>query len=99
MLKYAVVEISGRQYKVEPNKPFLVSFLGEVKKMECDKVLLLSDGDKIQVGMPYLKNKLSFDVLNTKKGEKIRVMTYKAKANTRKVRGSRAKYSKIQLTV
>lgn len=97
MFNYAVVEIAGRQYKIEPGSELLVNHLGEVKTFECDKVLLLSEGDKISVGSPYLKEKLKFEVIDTVRGKKIRVATYKAKANTRKVKGSRSINSRIKL--
>lgn len=98
MLNYAVVEISGRQFKVIPNTSFLVDFLGEeVKTLECDRVLMISDGEKLEIGTPYLKEKLTFEVLGAKKQTKIRVAKYHAKANTRKVKGSRRTLSEIKL--
>lgn len=96
-MNYIVVEIAGRQYKVNPGKPFLVDFLGDVKTFECDKVLLKSAGDKLEVGTPYLKEKAVFEVLESVRGEKIRVATYKAKANTRKVKGFRSLNSRVVL--
>jgi len=94
-MKYAIVEIAGKQVKIEPNKEVLVHFLGEVDEFESDKVLLIS-GDKLQIGSPFLKDKLKFKVLGTKK-VKTRVATYSAKANSRTVVGSKAMYSKIML--
>ncbi len=38
-----------------------------------------------------------FDVSKDVVKDRIRVATYKSKANTRRVKGSRPKYSKIQL--
>ncbi len=96
MLKYAVVEIAGRQYKALPEQAFLVNFLGDVKSIDCD-VLMKVDGDKLEIGTPYLKEKLTFIVEADAVKEKLRVATYKSKANTRRVKGSRPKYSKIQL--
>lgn len=98
MMNYAVVEISGRQYKVTPNKEILVDFLGEeTSEFECDKVLLVSEGDKLDVGDPYLKTKLKFAVVEKVKLPKIRVFKYHAKANTRKVTGARPLTSRIKL--
>lgn len=98
MMNYAVVEISGRQFKVLPNTSLLVDFLGEdVKSLDCDKVLLISDGDKLEVGAPFLKEVLKFEVLSAKKQQKIRVAKYHSKANTRKVKGSRRTLSEIIL--
>lgn len=97
MLQYAIVEIAGRQYKVEPNKQLVVDSLGDLKQFECDKILLKKEGDKLTFGDPYLKEKLTFTVLSTDRGPKVRVATYHAKANTRKVKGSRRVTSTIKL--
>ncbi len=97
MLDFAVVEIAGRQYKVKPGQKLSVNFLGDVKSLDCDKVLLISEGDKLQIGSPYLKEKLAFDILASTRGKKLRVATYHAKANTRKVKGSRQYNSLVML--
>lgn len=96
MFKYAVIEVSGRQYLVEPKKTFEVDFLGDIKTLECEKVLLICDDKDFNLGNPYLKQKLVFDVLETSRS-KVRVATFKAKANTRKVRGQVRTVSKIRL--
>ena len=96
MLRYAVVEIAGKQYKVSPDEKILVDFLGDVKNFECDKVLVWADDKKLTVGSPYLKEKLKFEILGTEK-EKIRVSKYKPKANYRKVKGSKKVMTQIKL--
>jgi ribosomal protein L21 len=98
-MRYAVVEIAGRQYKVLPKKAFKVNSLGEVKEYVCDKVLLLAGDGGVEIGKPYLKDSLKFTVEGPLKDKKIRVATYHAKANTRKVKGSRAVYSLLTLSV
>lgn len=97
MLNYLVVEIKGKQYQIGPKQKVRVDFLGEVKKIECDKVLLKSEGDKLEIGSPYLKDKVVFDVVENVKADKIRVAKFHAKANTRKVTGFTKKLSVIQL--
>lgn len=99
MFKYAIVEISGRQYKVTPQTSLLVDFLGNVKNFECEKILLKVEGDKLELGRPFIKEKLIFDVLEQVRKPKVTAMTYKAKANTRRVKGSRRLLSKIKLTL
>ncbi len=95
-MDYLIVQISGRQYKVEADKSFLVDFLGEQKNIEAE-VLAQSKAGKLEVGSPFLKQKAKFDVLETVKDKKIRVAKYHAKANTRKVTGSKALHSRIKL--
>lgn len=98
MLNYAICEISGKQYKVIPNQPLEVDLLEDLKTLEVPVLLLLEDG-KIKVGKPYLKEKLTLKLLENTKGEKIRVAKFHAKANYRKVTGSRPKRTKVILDV
>lgn len=97
MLNYLIVEIKGKQYKITPNQKVAVDYLGELKKLECETVLIKSEGEKLEVGAPYLKQKAVFEVLGDKKAAKIRVAKYHAKANTRKVKGFTKKLSLIQI--
>ena len=97
MLKYAVVEIAGKQYKVAPDQELVVHSLGDVKELVCDKVLMSMDEKGLKIGDPYLKEALTFTVLEAVRGEKIRVAKFHAKANFRKVRGSSSKLTKIKL--
>ena len=87
--KVAVVEIAGRQYLIEPNSKIQVNFLGDIKEFVADKVLLLASDNGVEVGAPYLKDKIDFNVVGSVKGDKKRVSTYHAKANTRRTVGSR----------
>jgi len=96
-MRYAVVEIAGRQYKVSPGESIKVNSLGDVKELTCDKVLLLAEESELKIGTPYLENKLKFSVEGPLKDKKIRVSKFHAKANTRKVTGSRAVYSVLTL--
>lgn len=99
MLSYVVCEIAGKQYKVIPNQPLAVDYLGEsLKKLEVN-ALLLSEGGKIKVGNPYLKEKLSLDIVENIRGEKIRVSKFHAKANYRRSTGHKSKLTKVVLSV
>lgn len=99
MFDYAICQISGKQYKIMPNKPLEVDYLGDQDKKIVAEVLLLAEGNKVKFGTPFLKEKLSLDILETTRGEKIRVAKFHAKANYRKVVGSRAKKSKVIYSV
>ena len=99
MLNYAVCEISGKQYKVIPNEPIVVDYLGEDQKKLEVNVLLSSEDGKVMVGNPYLKEKITLDVVESLRGEKIRVAKFHAKANFRKVNGHKAKLTKVVLSV
>ncbi len=98
MLTYAICEISGKQYKVVPGKIFEVALQEEDKKDIEANVLLLSEGDKLEIGNPYLKQKLSLKKVENTKGEKIRVSKFHAKANFRRTTGYRSKITKVVLS-
>ena len=51
---YAIVEISGKQFKVEKKQKLFVNRLeaAEGKKVSFDNVLMVNDGSKLSVGSP-----------------------------------------------
>ena len=99
MLNYAVCEIGGKQYKVIPNFPLEIDYQGEKGADIEANVLLIADGGKVQIGKPYLKEKLTLKFVENIKGEKIRVSKFHAKANYRKTTGIRPKLTRVVLTV
>ncbi len=97
-MKYSIFEISGRQYTIEPGQIIEVDKLTSAEgTLSIDKVLLMVDGDKIEVGDPYLKTKLELEVLGNQKGKKVRVAFYSPKANSRTVKGARRVMTKLKM--
>lgn len=94
---YTVFQIGSRQYLIKPGEVIEVDKLALEKTFSTDKVLLLVDGDKVEVGAPYLQKTLEFEVLGNVRKPKVRVATYKAKANFRKVKGQVREMTKIKL--
>jgi len=59
---------------------------------------MLIDGASSLVGQPYLPGvTVTAQVLGDKKGDKLRVSTYKAKSRYRKVTGSRPLHTRIKI--
>ena len=98
---YAIVEISGKQYKVQEGDIVFVDRLEnleEGKTVTFDKVLLVSDGEKVTIGENTVKGaKVEASVVGHGKSKKVLVYKYKAKKNERKMRGHRQPYTKIQI--
>lgn len=92
-MKYTIIEIAGKQYRAEPGKAFEITL--QEDKPEAG-VLMTVDEGKVNIGKPYLK-KVTLKVLEQRKGEKIRVAKFHAKANYRRVRGFRPQISKVVL--
>ena len=83
---YAIVEVGGKQYKVEPNAYFKVEKLdanvGDKVELPC---LLVADGDKVQIATADAKKVNAVcEVLEIGKERKVVVYKYKAKKNERK---------------
>ena len=98
---YAIVEACGKQYKVAEGDVVFFEKLDteEGKKFTFDKVILVSNEDKVQVGNPYVKGvKVEGKVLGHGKGKKIIVFKMKPKKNERKKQGHRQPYTKIEIT-
>jgi len=96
----AVVKISGKQYIVSEKESLLVDLLPEGTKELTLDALLVIDGDKTKVGMPTVKGAVvKAKVVEAEvKGDKIRVIRYKAKKRVHKENGHRQKYSRIEIT-
>ena len=98
-MKYAIIKNGGHQYKVTEGQ------ILEVEKLESDgssyvfdEVLLVVDGDKVELGMPNVEGmKVYADVISEVKGEKIEVFKYKSKSRYRKHTGHRQKYTQIKI--
>jgi large subunit ribosomal protein L21 len=98
---YAIVNINGIQTKVTPDATLEVPRLkGEPgAKLTFDKVLLVSDGDKIAVGQPYLKGaSLTAEVVDHLRGEKIKIFKFKRRHDYRRRRGYRDDLTRIRVT-
>lgn len=96
----AVVKISGKQYVVSEKESLLVDLLPEGTKELTLDALLVIDGDKTKVGTPTVKGAVvKVKVVEAEvKGDKIRVIRYKAKKRVHKENGHRQKYSRIEIT-
>lgn len=98
---YAIIESCGKQYKVAEGDVVFFEKLDaeEGKKVSFDKVVLVSDDKKVEVGAPYVKGvKVEGKVVSHGKGKKILVYKYKAKKNYRRTQGHRQPYTKVEIT-
>ena len=98
---YAIIESCGKQYKVTEGDVVFFEKLDaeEGKKVTFDKVMLVSEDGKVQVGNPYVKGvKVEGKVVSHGKAKKIIVFKMKAKANYRRRYGHRQPYTKVEIT-
>ena len=98
---YAIIEACGKQYKVSKGDVVFFEKLEaeEGKTVKFDKVILVSDEGKVELGTPYVKGaKVEGKVIAHGKGKKIIVFKYKPKKNYRRKQGHRQPYTKVEIT-
>ncbi|MCK9169131.1 MAG: 50S ribosomal protein L21 [Treponema sp.] len=95
---YALVEYKGKQYKAEKGSVLTVDKLdAEVgATIDIDSVLLVSDGDKVSVGTPFVKGaKVQIEVGESFRDKKVLVLKYKSKKDYHRLIGHREQYTKV----
>lgn len=95
----AVVKVGGKQYIVTEKETLLVDLLPEgTKELTLDAMLVI-DGDKTTVGTPLVKGvTVKASVVDEEvKGDKLRIIHFKAKKRVHKETGHRQKYSRIKI--
>ncbi|MCA6435231.1 MAG: 50S ribosomal protein L21 [Bacteroidota bacterium] len=95
---YAIVEIAGQQFKVERGNKVYVHRLeaNEGAKVEFDKVLLIDNAGKIQVGNPTVDGaKVAATVIGHVKGDKVIVFKKKRRKTYQKWNNHRQQFTQI----
>ncbi|MDO8507982.1 MAG: 50S ribosomal protein L21 [bacterium] len=98
--KFAVIKTGGKQYKVSEGDVFDIEKveIEDGKDINFEEVLLVADGDKVEVGQPNVKDaKVKAKVVSQEKADKIIVFKYKKRKNYRKKTGHRQKVTKVQI--
>ncbi len=97
-MKYAIIESGGKQYRAAEGVTLRVDRLDvEVgEALNLDQVLLLVDGEKVEVGTPVVSGAtVKTKVVSHVKGPKIIVFKYKAKKKIRVKTGHRQQYTDL----
>jgi large subunit ribosomal protein L21 len=101
MSKYAVIQIVGKQYRVQVGDQITVDRVPAENDQEItvNDVLLVVDEKDVTLGKPLVdKAQVTLKLVQQQRGEKIRVATYKSKSRYRKVRGHRQAQSVFEVT-
>lgn len=101
MNDYAVIHASGAQYTVSVGDEIDMFSLAGKKPgdpVEWTDVLLARMDGKLLVGRPAVPSALVKGVVvEQRKGEKIRVATYRAKSRYRRVKGHRDRLTRVKI--
>lgn len=99
MTKKAVIRVGGKQFIVREKETLLVDLLPEGTKELKTDALLVIDGDNSTVGTPTVSGVVVTAKVTEPevKGDKIRIIRYKAKKRVDTQTGHRQKYSKLEI--
>merc|ERR1712224_574627 len=98
---YAIVEISGKQFKVEKKQKLFVNRLdvAEGKKISFDNVLMVNDGSKSSVGTPNISGvQVDAKVLKHLKSDKVIVFKKKRRKGYKVRNGHRQAITEIEIS-
>lgn len=98
---YAVIKSGGKQYRVAEGDVLRVEKLnaeaGETIKF--DEVLLVADGDKVEVGAPRVKGgSVSAEVLAQGRARKIEIIKFKRRKDYQRHHGHRQPFTEVRIT-
>ena len=97
---YAVVNTGGKQYKVKAGDVLRVEKIpGDVgSPVTFDKVLMVADGEEINVGQPVLENtSVKGTIVEQGKAKKIIVFKYKRRKRFRRKQGHRQTFTAVKI--
>ena len=98
---YAIVEISGKQFKVEKKQKLFVNRLeaAEGKKVSFENVLMINDGSKLSVGSPKVSGaQVDAKVLKHLKSDKVVVFKKKRRKGYKVKNGHRQAITEIEIS-
>jgi len=98
---YAVIRTGGKQYRVAKDQIIKVEKL-EIElgqSHDFDEVLMIADGDNIQLGSPHLSGtKVSAEVVEHGRDKKVEILKFKRRKHHMKRQGHRQAYTKVKIT-
>ena len=100
LIMYAVIKSGGKQHRVEPGEVLRVEKLdlAEGDKIEFNEVMMVGNGDDIQIGDPYVEGgTVSAEVLAHGRGDKITVIKMRRRKHYRRQAGHRQHYTEIKI--
>ena len=97
---YAVIQTGGKQYRVKSGEQVKVESLAAAvgAAVSFDRVLMLGEGDGVQVGAPFLAGaKVKATVVAQGRGEKVRIFKLRRRKHYAKTQGHRQSFTEVRI--
>jgi len=98
---YAVFQSGGKQHRVTEGQTLRLEKLElEVgSSVEFDNVLMIADGEAINVGAPYITGgKVVAEIVSQGRADKIKIVKFKRRKHSRKQAGHRQWFTEVKIT-
>ena len=98
---YAVIVSGGKQHRVTEGETLKLELLdGEPgKNIDFEKVLLVTDGDDIKIGTPYVDSgKVSAEIVAHGRHKKIKIVKFRRRKHSRTQMGHRQWFTEVKVT-
>jgi large subunit ribosomal protein L21 len=97
---YAVIQVGGRQYRVQEGQELEVDFrdVEPGEKLQFDQVLAINDDHELRTGTPTVPGAIvSASVVGAVLGDKIYIQKLRRRKNSRRRTGHRQIFTKVRI--
>ncbi len=98
---YAVFLSGGKQHRVSEGQTLRLEKLELAvgSTVEFENVLMVANGDDINVGAPYIAgSKVTAEVVSQGRADKIKIVKFKRRKHSRKQAGHRQWFTEVKIT-
>jgi len=98
---HAVFKTGGKQYRAAEGDVLRVEKLAidEGASVDFDEVLVVSDGESVKIGEPYVAGgKVTATVQAQGRGKKVKIVKFRRRKHSRKQMGHRQSYTELKIT-
>jgi large subunit ribosomal protein L21 len=100
-MSYAIIEAGGKQHRVQPGETLKVEKIEAATgaSIDFDKVLLVSDGQNVKIGAPYVSGgKVTAEIVSQGRHDKITIIKFRRRKHHMKLAGHRQWFTEIKIT-
>jgi len=97
---FAVIATGGKQHRVTEGETLRVEMLDAEPGQEVvfEKVLLVSDGERVAGGAPYVAGgRVTAEVVGHDRGKKIRIIKFRRRQGYMRTQGHRQWYTEVRI--
>ena len=98
---YAVFQSGGKQHRVAEGQTVRLEKIeiAPGESIEFDNILMVSNGEDIKIGMPYVDGgKVTAEVVTHGRGDKIKIVKFQRRKHSRKTQGHRQWFTEVKIT-